>query len=278
MKYEYIDIHTHVNLSAFKGDYDSVIKRALKNNVHMINVGTEYSTSKRAVEMLDEYDEGVYATVGLHPIHTSDSYYDKDELDENEKQVAENGEVFNADKYMDLAMNDRVVAVGECGLDYFRKISDEDKKKQIEAFEAQIAFANEIKKPLMLHLRSGESGDAYKDALVILKNHAKVRGNAHFFAGSLDDAKKFWDMGYSTSFTGVITFTHDYDEVVKNAPHELIHAETDAPYVSPEPYRGQRNEPMHVIEVVKKMANLRDILEDDLMEQLKINAKKFFNL
>ncbi len=275
---QYIDIHTHTNLYAFKDDYDDVIKRSLDGGVHMINIGTEYSTSKRAVEMFNCYKDGVYATVGLHPIHTFASYYDKDELDENERQVAENGEVFDADKYMDMAMQDRVVAVGECGLDYFRKISDEDKKKQIEAFEAQIAFANEIKKPLMLHLRSGESGDAYKDALAILKSYAKVRGNVHFFAGSLDDANKFWDMGYSTSFTGVLTFTHNYNEVVKNAPHGLIHAETDAPYVSPVPYRGQRNEPVYVTEVVKKIADLRDISENDLKEQLKTNAKNFFGV
>jgi TatD DNase family protein len=168
------------------------------------------------------------------------------------------------------------VAIGECGLDYFRQPEEEAKKKQIEAFEMQIALANEVGKPLMLHLRSGPGGNAYKDAVAILKKQAKVLGNSHFFAGSLEDAQVFWDMGYSTSFTGVITFTHDYDEVIQAAPLDLIHAETDAPYVAPAPYRGKRNEPVYVIEVVKKMAQLRGVEESVWAEQLIQNTKRMF--
>ncbi len=272
----YIDVHTHVNLNAFRNDYSEAVRRSLEKGVWMINVGTQFSTSKKAVELLDEFKEGIFATVGLHPLHTSSSYADKDELDENERLASESGEVFDFDKYREFASRKRVVAIGECGLDYFRKISDEEKKKQIEAFEAQIDFANDVKKPLMLHIRSGESGDAYKDALQILKNRTKVRGNAHFFAGSLENAKEFWEMGFSTSFTGVVTFTQDYDEIVKNAPNDLIHAETDAPYVAPVPYRGHRNEPLYVIEVVKKIAKIRNISEDKLSKQLLENARETF--
>jgi TatD DNase family protein len=112
----------------------------------------------------------------------------------------------------------------------------------------------------------------------MLKSLAKVKGNAHFFAGSLEDAKKFWDLGYSTSFTGVLTFTHDYDEVVRHAPKELIHAETDAPYVAPVPYRGKRNEPVYVIEVVKKIADLRGVSVEDMKSQLLKNAQAMFGL
>lgn len=272
----YIDIHTHVNLSAFREDYDTVMHRAHEAGVSMINVGTQIDTSTRAVGFLERYREGVYATVGLHPIHTSPSFHDADELGDEGRAFTSRGEVFDYDAYRALAQHPRVVAIGECGLDYYRDPSKEERVRQIEAFEAQIALANEVGKPLMLHLRSGAGGNAYKDAWEILKRTATVRGNSHFFAGSVEDAKRFWDMGYSTSFTGVITFTNDYDEVVRMAPCDLIHAETDAPYVAPKPYRGKRNEPLYVREVVARMATLRGVEEGVWREQLMGNARDFF--
>lgn len=274
----YIDTHTHVNLAAFKDDCDEVIERTIGENVWMVNVGTQYDTSVFAVDLLSKHDKGVYATVGLHPIHTSKSHFDENEFDENEREFIKTGEVFDSKRYKDLASHQKVVAIGECGLDYFRDTSDESWKKQIEAFEAQIAFANEVGKPLMLHLRNGERGNAYRDAYAILKRDAKVLGNAHFFAGSLEDAKLFWDMGYSTSLTGVITFTHQYDDIVKQAPQELIHAETDAPYVAPVPFRGQRNEPIHVREVVKKMAELRGVELEVFQHTLIQNAERMYSI
>ncbi len=272
----YIDIHTHANLAAYNDDYKDVVKHALEAGVSMINVGTQYDTSKRAVELLDEFPVGVYATVGLHPVHTSSSFHDKDEVGEEGKAFTSRGEVFDYEAYKALASHPKVVAIGECGLDYFRTPETEQHTKQVEAFEMQIALANEVQKPLMLHLRSGKSGNAYRDAQKILKRQAKVRGNSHFFAGSLEDAKGFWDMDYSTSFTGVITFAGDYDEVVKAAPKELIHAETDAPYVTPAPHRGKRNEPLYVAEVVKKMAELRGVSTSDWALVLLQNAENMF--
>jgi TatD DNase family protein len=270
---QYIDIHTHANLSAFKDDYDAVIHRALDAGVWMINVGTELSTSTRAVELLDQYPEGVYATVGLHPNHAGPNFHDTQERD-----TENTGEEFDYEAFKKLASHPKVVAIGECGLDYFRTTDPEIQKKQKEIFEQHIALANELQKPLMLHLRSGEGGNAYKDAQEMLKSQAKVLGDSHFFAGSLEDAKGFWDMGYSTSFTGVLTFARNYDEVVQSAPAELIHAETDAPYVTPAPYRGQRNEPLYVIEVVKKMADLRGVPLDAWTVQLAKNAHTLFRM
>jgi TatD DNase family protein len=274
----YIDIHTHANLAASKDDYRDVVQHALDSGVWMINVGTQLDTSTRAVELLDEFPKGVYATIGLHPIHTSPSFHDTDEIGEEGRAFTSRGEVFDHEAYRTLAEHPKVVAIGECGLDYYRDPTDEEKNKQLEAFEAQIALANEVKKPLMLHLRSGAGGNAYKDAQEVLKKQAKVLGNSHFFAGSLEDAKGFWDMGYSTSFTGVITFTGDYDEAVKAAPKALIHAETDAPYVTPKPYRGQRNEPLHVREVVARMAELRNVDREKWKGQLMANANALFGI
>lgn len=275
---QYIDIHTHINLSAFKDDHVEATRRALDAGVWMVNVGTQLSTSKKAVQYLDEFPEGVYATAGLHPIHTSASFHDTDEVGEDASAFTSRGEVFDHGAYRALALHPKVVAIGECGLDYYRDPTAEERQRQIEAFEAQIALANEVGKPLMLHLRSGAGGNAYKDAHAILKERAKVRGNAHFFAGSLEDAALFWNMGFSTSFTGVITFASEYDELVRTAPAHLIHAETDAPYVSPKPFRGKRNEPLHVREVVSRMAELRGVGVEEWCVRLRENARGMFTL
>lgn len=272
----YIDIHTHVNLHAFDDDADEVIRRALDAGVRMINVGTQLTTSKRAIELAEQYPTGVYATVGLHPTHTSTSFHDASELHGDHE--SDPGEVFDFDAYKALAQHPKVVAIGECGLDYYRDPTDDEVHKQIEVFEQHIALANEVGKPLMLHLRSGTRGNAYKDAWEILQKQAKVLGDSHFFAGSLEDARRFWDMGYATSFTGVLTFTHDYDAIVQSAPPSLIHAETDAPYATPKPYRGQRNEPLYVREVVAKMAELRGLALEEWQVQLDSNAQSLFGI
>jgi TatD DNase family protein len=271
-----IDIHTHVNLARFDDDADVVVRRALDAGVWMINVGTQLHTSRRAIELTHTYSEGVYATVGLHPTHTSSSFHDAQET--HGDHDADPGEVFDYALYKTLAQDPRVVAIGECGLDYYRTPTDEERNKQVEVFEQHIALANEVGKPLMLHLRSGVGGNAYKDAAEILKKQARVLGDSHFFAGSVEDAQRFWDMGYATSFTGVLTFTHDYDVVVQAAPKELIHAETDAPYAAPKPYRGTRNEPLYVREVVKKMAELRTVSVEEWQDQLCSNVRQLFGI
>jgi len=243
-------------------------------------VGTQQDTSRRAVEMAEAYEDGVYAMVGLHPVHTDASYHDEKEFGPEQKGFTTRGEVFDTDYYRKLAGSEKVVAIGECGLDYYR-ISPETKEKQDAAFIAQIELANEVGKPLMLHIRPSDdpsAPNAYEDAYAIIKKYAKVRGNAHFFAGTVEDAKKFWDVGYSVSFTGVITFTCDYDEVVQAAPKELIHAETDAPYVTPVPYRGKRNEPLHVREVYKRIAQIRGEDEAALRAQLRTNAQHMYGI
>lgn len=279
MNFKYIDIHSHVNFKAFDEDRDAVIERALDAGVAVINVGTQIDTSRKAVEMAHEH-EGVYAIIGLHPIHTGASYHDTKELGEEGKAFTSRGEVFNTDAYRDLLKDPKVVGIGECGLDYYR-CTEETIAKQKEAFIEQINLANEFKKPLMLHIRNNpedNSRNAYADALEILKEHAKVKGDVHFFAGSLEDAKGFTDFGFTLSFTGVITFTHDYDEVVRATPLEMIMSETDSPYITPIPYRGKRNEPVYVMEVVKKIAEIKGLSLDEVANQLVVNAKRVFKI
>jgi len=267
---QYIDIHSHVNFNAFDADREEVIKRALENDTWVINVGTQIDTSRKAIEIAEKYKEGVYAIVGLHPIHTSASFHDKHEFGEEGKEFTSRGEIFDKEKYRELLQNPKVVGIGECGLDYYRLDSDSI-EKQKEAFIAQIELANEFNKPLMLHIRQ-----AYQDALAILKEHTKVKGNIHFFAGSLEEAKAFIELGFTLSFTGVITFTHDYDEVIKNIPLEMIMSETDAPYVAPVPYRGKRNEPVYVSEVVKRIAEIKNLPESEVAEAIISNARRVY--
>lgn len=280
MNPRYIDIHSHVNFKAFDEDRDVVIKRALDNNIWIINVGTQIDTSKKAVEIAHQYEEGVYAIIGLHPIHTGASFHDEKELGEGGVEFTSRGEIFDKEKYLELLRDPKVVGVGECGLDYFR-CDTESIEKQKKAFIEQIEIANEVGKPLMLHIRNNpEQKDlnAYADALEILKQYAKVKGDVHFFAGSIDDAKAFVDFGFTLSFTGVITFTKSYDEVIKNTPLEMIMSETDAPYVSPVPYRGKRNEPSYVREVVKKIAEIKGLSEDEVSQTIIKNAKRVFGI
>jgi len=290
-EFKYIDIHSHVNFSAFDADRNEVMARAKENNTIVFNVGTQIDTSRRAVAMTDNYEHN-YAVIGLHPIHTGASYHDMKELGEGGREFTSRGEIFDKNAYRELLKNPKVVAIGECGLDYYR-CDDESIAKQKEAFIAQIELANEFNKPLMLHIRNGSprastelsrmsspptARNAYFDVLDLLKKYSKVKGDVHFFAGGSKEAKAFLDFGFTLSFTGVITFTHDYDEVIRETPLDMILTETDSPYVAPVPYRGQRNEPAYVREVVKKIAEIKNLPEPQVAVALIKNARRVFNI
>lgn len=289
MSYRYIDIHAHVNINAFKDDAEAVLARCRKEGVAVVNVGTQADTSRRAVELAEASEaDDRFAIIGLHPVHTSASYHDEQELGENMKAFTSRGEEFDAGYYRELAQSKKVVAIGECGLDYFR-LEKDTRGLQERAFIAQIELANELGLPLMIHTRDAKGnsasaraeagvGNVYDDTYEILKAHAKVRGNIHFYAGNWEQAKKFFDLGFTVSFTGVITFAQDYEDVVRNAPLDMIHGETDCPYVAPVPYRGQRCEPWMVKEVYKKIAVIRGEDEEKVREQLVENARELYKL
>ena len=284
---KYIDIHSHVNFKAFDEDRDEVVKRTLANDTWVINVGTQVDTSRKAVEMANEYEEGVYAIIGLHPIHTGASYHDEKELGEGGKEFTSRGEKLDKDAYGELFKNPKVVGIGECGLDYYH-LDEESIDRQKEAFISQIELAKEFDKPLMLHIRNNpkdSSRNAHHDSLELLKKYSRVhsasggaRGDVHFFAGTPADARAFWDFGFTLSFTGVITFTRDYDEVIRLTPLEMIMSETDAPYVAPVPHRGKRNEPSYVREVVKRIAEIKGLSESVMAEIMVKNARRVFGI
>ncbi len=284
MQPKYIDIHSHVNFKAFDEDRDEVIKRALENDTWVINVGTQINTSKQAVEIANKYEKGVYAIIGLHPIHTGASYHDEKELGVGGKEFTSRGEIFNKEFYRELLKdkkaNKKIVGIGECGLDYYR-CTEESILKQKEIFLMQIELANEFNLPLMLHIRPSTmlgASNAYVDALELLKAHAKVKGNVHFFAGTPEEAKSFIDFGFTLSFTGVITFTEDYNEIIKSTPLNMIMSETDSPYVTPVPYRGKRNEPSYVKEIVKKITQIKNLSEEAVAKAIIENARRVFGI
>lgn len=281
---KFFDIHAHLHFPDYKEDRDKVIKRALESSVWIINIGTDKKTSEEVVFLSEKYKEGVYASIGLHPIHTDNSCCDTTSSSyhscEDDNSVCENE--FDYKFYKKLAEHPKVLAIGECGLDFFH-LEEESKQKQVEIFEKQIQLALDVNKPLMLHIRN-----AYKEVLEILNTKYKIhnsnlRGNVHFFAGDLETAKKFLNLGFSLSFTGVITYPKgknnpDYDEVIKYTPIDMIMAETDAPYVAPVPYRGKRNESLYVIEVIKRIAEIKKMPFEKTAEILFENSRKFFSL
>lgn len=270
------DVHAHVQFYAFKDDADVVIARALASGAGMINVGTQKDTSAAAVNLAEQYSGGVYATVGLHPVHTERSFHDEKELSSasDTKGLVSRAEEFDYAYYKDLAAHPRVVGVGECGLDYYR-LGEETKQKQREAFEKQIALSVEVKKPLMIHCRR-----AFGDLIDALQPTVRNTnpGVVHFFSGTKEDAKKLLDLGFSFSFGGVITFARDYDDIVRYMPLGRMLLETDAPYVAPVPYRGKRNEPAYIVEIAKKIAELKTTSFDEVAERTTVNAKRIFGV
>jgi len=283
MTWQYIDTHAHVNLSAFNDDREEVLARTRAGGVAHINIGTKQSTSKQAVEIAETHAD-VWAIVGLHPIQTVPGSHDDEEVGEGAAFVSK-GEVFDREYYRSLAQSSaKVVGIGECGFDYYHcdKASYE---AQEAAFVAQVQLANELRLPLMIHTRDPKPGtptptgrSAYDDVLAILRAHATVPGTVHFYAGTYQQAKQFFDIGFSVSFTGVITFAAVYEDVVRAVPLDRLHAETDCPYVAPVPYRGQRCEPLYVTEVVKKIAAIKQLSVEVVREQLVENAQRLYRL
>ena len=278
MNQQYIDTHAHFNLSAFREDVDAVVGRCADEGVAVINVGTKESTSQKAVKLAEQYDH-CYAIVGLHPIQTLPGHHDEDEIGKGSTPFTSKGESFDPDFYRKLAKHKKVVGIGECGFDFYHHDLTTREVQEVQ-FIAQIELANELGLPLMIHTRSAPDGsaDAYEDVYRVLKQYAKVPGNVHFYAGTWEQAERFFELGFTISFTGVITFAKDYEEVVRNAPLDLIHAETDCPYVAPVPHRGKRCEPWMVKEVYKKIAEIRDEDEEIVREQLLKNARKLYGI
>ena len=299
---KYIDIHGHINFPEYDADREEVIRRAQDAGVGIVLVGTDLESSEKCVELAEKYDD-MWAVVGMHPTHVTTVRGD---------QGHGHAGTFDKAAFQKLAANPKVIAIGECGLDYFHThspagvLSSAEMEDQEKVFIEHIEVANTVGKPLMLHVRNGNRNNrpnpinaessgrpvlsqsnmdvdnnivnAYQQSIEILKEHAKVSANFHFFAGTMDDMNSALAIGCNISFTGVITFARNYDELIKSVPLDRVMSETDCPYVSPIPYRGKRNEPVYVIEVVKQIAKIRGESEESVRAMVLNNAEKFFGL
>lgn len=250
-----IDTHAHLNDKHYNDILPEVIARAQDAGLTgIINVGFDLASSQRAVELAEEHD-WMYAAVGVHP-HTA-SEVDQAML---EQLIA-------------LAQHERVVAIGEIGLDYHYENPDRESQKRV--FLAQLKIARELDLPVIIHSR-----DATADTVEILQDHRDNRCVLHCFSGSLETAKIYLEMGHYISFAGPITFKNarNLTKVAAGIPLERLFIETDCPYLAPVPNRGKPNEPAWVRHVADKLAELQEVSPERVIAQTTANASKFFNI
>jgi len=292
-----VDTHAHLNINAFELDREEVIKRCLENNIWIINIGTNFETSKRAAEIAEKYEKGVYASIGLHPINLETGLV-KMKVDEWEGKHFEKdynppttlpafgGAPFDYEKYKKLAKSEKVVAIGEIGLDYYWKPKTTKKKelfkqKQKELFLKELKLAEELNLPAIFHCRM-----AYEDLLEILNYKLKtinyqLRGVMHGFVGTLEQLKEYLKMGFYIGFNGIIFKKIEginFEENIKITPLDRILVETDCPYLAPPAFKDQRNEPLYVKYIAEKIAEIKKIRYEEIAEVATENAKKLFNI
>ena len=255
-----VDVHAHLCDERFAADRESVLERTENELEFVICASSDISSSKNSVNLAMEC-KFVYCTVGVHP---------------------EDVENFDLNEVEKFAKNEKVVAIGEIGLDYFylKDLQPEEvekqKKLQKNAFILQIDLANRLNLPIVVHSR-----DAIGDTLQILKQHTPIRESLlHCYSGSLESAQEFMKLGFSFSFGGVTTFKNakNVQEVVTNLPLEKIMLETDCPYLAPEPFRGTRNEPQNVKYVADKIAKLKNKSYEEVVSVTTQNAKRLFKI
>ena len=257
---------------------------SLNNDTGMILVGTDYKTSKRALDLANKYERGVYAAVGLHPIHLEDII----EEGEGGREVTRvRAEEFNYDSYEKLASFEKAVAIGEIGLDYHHLKLNSDlersKAKQREVFVEQLSLARNLDLPAIIHCRV-----AHDDLLKTLKEFrednkeripaGKEWGVLHCFSGDENLAWQYFQLGLLISFTGIVTFSRQWDDLIRKMPADKFMVETDCPFMTPEPYRGHRNEPALVAYVAERIAEIRGTDIDKIAEASTANASRLFRI
>ncbi|MFA7685650.1 MAG: TatD family hydrolase [Candidatus Gracilibacteria bacterium] len=254
-----IDTHAHLMFPEFKEDFEEVLKRAKDAGISkVVNVGCDLKSCQQSVEMSGKYSE-LFATLGMHP-------YEAELVNE---------ELMNEWRKI-IPNNKKIVAIGECGLDYFK--SKVEKEVQKNAFRLQVKLAKEFSLPLIVHNREADD-----DSLAILdeafSDGKKVPVVFHCYGSTLEFARKLWDRGILTSFTGIVTYPNAkiVHEVAKEVPMNLFMVETDCPYLAPQSYRGKRNESSYVIEVIREIAKIKGISFKEVEENSTENASKFFS-
>jgi len=248
-----IDSHCHINDKQFSEDLVEVVNRAIDSGIsQLICVGTDLKSSERAIEIADEFPE-VFATCGIHP-------HDSEKADKKYIQVLE-----------EFSKHEKVVAIGEMGLDYFYDFSDQKIQRRI--FRDQLEMANELKLPAVIHNR-----DSDDDLFQTISESGLTHGVIHCFASDIQFAEKLANLGLHISFTGMVTFVKSLHEVVEKIDVNKIMVETDSPYLSPKPFRGKRNEPKNVVQVAEFIAKLKNIEIEEFLIITTATTQSFFNL
>lgn len=259
----YIDTHCHLNFHAFADDVDEVVKRAKRAGVgKFIVVGANLHSSERAVELAQIYPE-VYAAVGIHPHHANEFFNGTIRYQHNLLK-----------KLYEVAKNEKVVAVGEVGLDYYKYKSDvpfSPKEKQTELLLEQLAIAKELKLPVIFHCRG-----AFNDILETIPSG--VKGVLHCFSGGLLHLKRTLDLGLFVGFDGNVTYNQSLTGVVLQTPVDHLLLETDSPFLTPVPHRGLRNEPKNIRFVASYIAKIKGLDRLMVIEKTTTNAKKLFSV
>ena len=255
--FRYFDAHCHLYMEQFAQDRGDVLQRMKDEGFGAVVIGTDYAQSAQAVELASQHDF-LWASVGLHP---------NDNRSEQWIDISIQME--------ELARHPKVVAIGECGLDYFRSGgTPEEKAMQRERFVSQAKLAQELGKALIIHCRN-----AHDDMLEILGElKLTIPVVIHFFTGSGELAGKYLDLGCYLSFPGPITYTTDYDDSIRVCPLDRMLSETDSPFAAPVPNRGKRNEPLYVPHIVAKIAAMKGLSEDEVAHATVANATKVFGL
>ncbi len=277
---QFFDSHCHLQFEAFDGLRDQILSDMKKDNSRTINVGSSIENSESGVLLADKHNDILISSVGVHPFHSLgfEIYRDTDEAHNLKIQYPQ-----DLNKLRKLAESSSVKAIGECGIDfsYFKDLKGEErdieiwKQKQIECFSFQIGLAKELDLPLILHIRK-----EYQLALNILKE-SNFKGKAvfHFFKGKVDDFKEIIkNEKYLFGLSGVITYDTSRDEIIREVPMDRLIIETDAPYVAPIPFRGELNQPKYVIKIAEKIAKLKGISIEQVLETTFKNAMEFFNI
>ncbi len=254
----FIDTHCHLEDENFSADRNEVIERAKLAGVErIINFGSTLQSSEAVTELAKNFSE-LYAGVGIHP----------EEIDEFDANTCA--------RLAELAANTKVIAVGEIGLDYHWEKDSSRRLIQQKIFVAQLDLARQLNLPVCVHDR-----DAHADTLKILQTEARgLRGVLHCYSGSLETAREVFKLDWFIGVDGPLTFKNSakLPEIVKAAPRDRILIETDAPYLAPVPHRGKRNEPAYVVEVAKKLAELRNETLDEVAAYTSANAKNLYGL
>ena len=249
----FIDTHSHIYYDKYNDDLDLVINKSIDNNVkQIICVGVDIESSIKSIKIAEKYD-CVYATVGYHPHESKDTI--KNYLYELEK----------------LSKHEKVVAIGETGLDYHYNHSD--KATQLKVFLEQLELANALKMPVIIHNRNSDN-----DIIECLVKKNISNGVIHCFASNLEFAHKVINQGLNISFTGLITFVKELEKVISDVPINKIMLETDSPYLAPIPYRGKRNEPYMIKYIAEKISQIKNIALEEVRNQTTQTAKDFFGI